>query len=1058
MVARRYFDRTPGVEGDTGEVTRIINNYVIESTDGSNSEVDTTAVVETIRTEHGNPRTQVIAVGAGTNIIDLSDGTSVHVVSTDGAWTVEFTDVSSNRSVVVMMSIDVTNDGDEPTFPNVTWNGTAPVTADWDAGETNVIRLTRVPFVDRWIAEWVYNGTTPAAQPTVTPVTLTAQYTTPADRVTAVSLGSATLPPGEVYVWFGPVANTDIASFRIFCNHTGGLPAKGSEGDSFVRTASSPPYDLLGVADGDAIPWDTNVDPTGNNRSDYDPNGETTFTIEATWIDGQATTNTFTFDTSNAPIGSDPEVAFTASQYGSGNATHTLTVPNGVDRLVVVQAVYGGPFELTSMTIGGNAMTQIAGASQAALTNQELGVFTAYATDASLSTGSMTLVPTYTSTPPVRGRITYNVWTVTNVASPVLAGDVDYINALDTANPTLTTTLTAVPANSMLFGTGAQKITNETDITSTLGTLSATVENGTTFETRAFTIEDSGTLGDKTSDWGMNGRSLAALVSLEYAASGGGEAVTPIIPAVPTISSVTTLGGENTLTVTWGAATDAVSYELRHGTANPPATTPFAATSPRLISGLASGVLRYVQVRSVSSTGDRSAWSTAVSGTPTGVVTPPPTFSGKYLVATTHQEASMSQGRSVKKFSDLWVQSTWRRFNVAANETAVGNMANDIFLDDAINRYNSRQFNDGSFVTAAGPRAIWTSRLAMIDDEVGRKVNHSKGLPADAAASVADMGKSGSTGSVNRDAIWRKLGNNLNRQYRGYNVWEIVFLSLAHESNGPWSSTYMGRNPNIIGQPVLTGAKNSDYGAEMAAALRRAGATGECDDVHRLALEHVIDILWSINPNIIVGMSPAYDASSSLEGDTAPTLGATWVERAFPDRPIDFLTPTIYARGSNKVKYDGSGSVDSYLNYTYENDVHSTWMASTREYANTKYGCPFGLLEFGGTFAVSGQGYTPGQGETQTDNAMRAFFEGMLEHTLIDNYPQGLAFINHWFSLNWQAADNAGAKQSWDILEGLWGYFPSGVVPTSTGKPTWSTQSGNNYPKTLNYMREQYAP
>jgi hypothetical protein len=349
-----------------------------------------------------------------------------------------------------------------------------------------------------------------------------------------------------------------------------------------------------------------------------------------------------------------------------------------------------------------------------------------------------------------------------------------------------------------------------------------------------------------------------------------------------------------------------------------------------------------------------------------------------------------------------------------------------------------------------GPRLIWSSKLAP------SQYNHNGGYtPAQEALQVLDMGKTGSTGTINRDWVYQQLGAKLNRVYRGFNVWEMVFISVAHETNGPWSdSGYMGVNTRLIGQPSLTGATNAQYGAAMGAALRKAGTTGECADVHRLACDHIIEILWDINPNIIVGMTPADGEGSAPEGTPPSPNGKEWVADAFPVAQLDFICPTIYVRGASQMTHSG-GSVDNYDNWTRT----AGWMEHAQEFANERYGCAFGVLESGASYAVPGVSgaLTPGVGNCVSDAAARAFHEILMTRILPNDYDNGLAFVNLWLFMRNSGTGKppGGGKGSYHVLEGQWGEYPTGTV-SSTAKPTWSTAAGTNYPKTLQWYKDRF--
>lgn len=1029
-------------------------------------------------------RTQITPPAEGDTPIDLDDGTFIHIPGTVGTWTPVFTNVPVD-GVEIYLSVIITDDDDELviTGSGVWKEGTtAPVTADFNGGDEMVFRIVKLPNVDSYIYEWLLDGIAPDPDPTVTPVTMVGHYSTNSDLSSPQLLEGATLPAGTVYVFFSPADNSDISSLRLFSNHTGSIPAVGEEGDSFIGTFTTPPWVLT---------YDTNVDPTGNNRPEHDDNGENTITAVPLYIDAQESDDTFTFDTDNEPIGSDPTRTHISVGYGNALTPTTVPVPDGVDRLVLVKAGYtvsGSAQAMTGMTLNGVAMTEITNATRDPGDSQGLGVYTAWLDESDLSTGDLVLQPAYASSPASWSAIVYEIDVYTNMASLSLVGDEDYDNVGPTVGATQAPSVSS-PANAYLSSSSFQQQI-ATDPTVDLGTPSTVTEvpSSPSLQGRSSVITDSGAAATETFTWTTVGRSVSVLVAIGYSASGGGSGETPIIPAVPVISSVSNSGGDNRLTVTWGAAANAVSYESRLGTTNPPATIPAARSSLSFTAtGLAAGVVHYVQIRSVSSTGDRSAWSTAGSGTPTGSVTPPPTFSGKFLVSSNHVDVMMGEGYGTPNFSNFWTQRGFVRVNPAPTEWDVANITRNANFDRAIGNWNARNGISGAARTFrnnpdVGPRLIVTGRLGAFSDagQIGARQN-STASAAQKAAAIADVGKSGSTGSINRNSTWLTLANNINRTYNGWNLWEHVFYSVAHESFGSWAYDYGGRNTALIGQPALTGATNAQYGSAMGAALRYAGETGDCSAVHKLACERIIDILWSVNPNIIIGMTPNDGRSSDITGLEASNLGSTWVRAGFPDRPLDFICPTTYLRGSNQTTYLG-GDIDDVDNWLFRGDAIPLQYAE--EYVNDIYGCAFGLLEMGGNYAVPSGPYnaqastgdprtiaTPGDNDSQSDQEMFMWNKKIIE-TVLPRYDNGLAFINWWNFLDWVGSNHENGC-SFNIFEGMWGWHPKagtqdqyvnipagsvGYLPTSTGKPNWSSVSSNTrYPKTLGWFTEQFA-
>lgn len=1022
-------------------------------------------------------RSQAMQAVAGDNVVNLLLGTNVDVTETDGVWSPIFTNVPTGGAFV-HLNIRVSNDGDECVIPGVTWHGTAPVTADWDAGETMLLRITLIPFSSIVLGEWVMNIDTPGVDP-VTTVPLTAYYTTPEDRVTPNVLDGATLPPGEVYVWFGPVTNPDIESKRLFLNHSGSLPAKGAEGSTYIGERTTPPYDLLGTVLGQPVPWNTNVDPTGNNNEEFDKNDVNFVRDETTWIDGQVTEETHTFTLSNAPIGADDTYQHLKQAYVGATSSHTVTIPDGVDRLVLVVASYnctpytGASMIMQSLSIGGNAMTKITAASRDPSIDEGLGQFVAWVGEDDLTTGSMTITNTFSTPPGTWSSVIYDVHIWTNTATPALGGAKDYVNASDVTLSELDPSIASVPANSYLVTVAASTRVDGPAPVVDIGTMSSVTEQPTNnvMETRSSVVEDSGASATETATWDVYGRAAACLIYMDFAASGGGGGVTPIIPGTPSVS-LSVDAGNNLIDVTWAATSNAVSYELRHGSTNPIASSPIAGvTSSHRISGLAASTLHYVQVRAKSSTGDYSAWSTIQSATPTGSVTPPPEFSGKYLVSYDHRDVVMGEGFGTWAAPDLWSQRGWSRINPGASladDSGLYTSIESTMIPRVLNFWESRGPRANAFYNAAGPRMIYTFKLSAND--VG--MNYTWRTQADRIASVLDMAKTGSKGSYNRDATLARIAQAINRNYTSgsgvtYDGKNIVFVSVGHESNGGWSPFYMGVVSEFIGRPEFNNPNPSVWGSEMAAAIQRIHDIGALDHVHRLACERVIDILWDPSrgghPNIIVGMTPSAGGQSNPTGAGVGNLTHAWIESGFPRRPLDFVCPTLYNRNAYGVSYDGSGDINDPMNYNRDEG----WLETENEFINRVYGCPTGCLELGHAFGIAGElapGSIPsGTGGVTGDQQAWMFTKRILETSFgptTGNAENGLAFVQHWNFLRTWSSDDAGPGipgSTYNILEAHWGRYPTGWTDmSSTAKPSWGVGSGQ-YPKVLDYYKSQFS-
>lgn len=1029
------------------------------------------------------PDSQIISTPAvGDVLIDLNLGTNIHINDTAGAFTPIFTNVP-NEVVKVHLSVVISNNNDQMIPVDAVWKKpqTLPAAGEYAAGELWVFEFTKLPFVDTWIVDNVSETVAPVDD-VVTPVAITAYYTTPEDRVTPNPLNGAILPPGEVYVWFGPIDNEDLVSFRIFSNETGTLPAVGSEGATFVGERTTPPYDLLGTVNGAAVPWDTNIDPTGNNNEGYDPDGPNqNFKVEATWSDGQTTEATFTFETSNAPPGADPTRTVTFHTYKPGSVNASVTIPDGVDRLVVVRAWYANGLGtiIDSLSLGGTTMTEIVAANRDPGASSGVGVFSAYMTEASLTTGAMTLAPTYSTSLGAYSTIIYEVNVLTNLASAALNGVFQYEN-VNVAS--MAPTLNSVPANSILLAGVLQQDPTSSEMTIDTGVLDSTIEQtlSPTIEVKTSYLADSGAAGNKTVTFTATGRQLCNIIYIDYAASGGGGGVTPITPGTPSIS-VSNAAGDNLLDVTWSATADAVSYELRHSASNPPsAAIPIVGvTSPHRLSGLAASVPRYVQVRAKSSTDTYSAWSTVQSGTPTGVVDPPQQFAGKFLATSDPILVSYSEGRGEFRSSEMWVPGIIRRWNTVSTSTSgFVNMAADTFADDTIANWNTRfsaPTNIKEFWDEAGPRSIWTAGLQF----TGYKFNN-KATVDQMVQAVLDLALTASGLSKARNDVFINAANKLNRVYKGWELWKLFHISINHETNGPWTpGAYQGKVSRLIGNSALASVTNAQFTAPVAAAVRSIAANGEIGPLSRLATERVMDLMWDVNDQIILGTSPADGDESVPEGGAVTNEGSGWVQEAWP-RPslgyaYDFIYSTIYSRDPGSMQHTGGDPLIA-ANWTRRGG----WIDHMDEFI-VDHGAAGGLLEAGVGYAVPGVKASdgtqplPDDYSACSDNANYAFYENLfnVEFSNATRFPHGLGMMNHWCHYRWQPNNEPpiglsgdrlkfNKTGSYSLLEGLWGEVPNGDDPGVTTKPPTTASgyvypgNGSYYPRTRQWYRDNY--
>ena len=1018
-------------------------------------------------TQSTAPRSQFVAVASGPTQIDLQKGWTVFVRTTSGAWSPEFINLPSGSTHVIVVA-DITTNDDDMTLPTgFAWEGTAPSTFDADYRYIfEFLVLEDGTGTAQWLGDPIVID-----DPAVVAPTLALFYSSSQSRTSPAALDAATGITGNTVVFATTTDDAVVSKLRFFLNiNPAAMPALGAESasDRWVGNRSVAPYSLLGSVAG--VPtsstfWDTTTDPTGNALISFDENGVNTITIDAELIDGTLTDPvTASFTLANTAPTADPTWTFTQTGYTSATSQPTITIPSGVDRAVVVHAFYSGQQELTSATLNGVAMTK----SQALynLTSQEWGRAIFTLTEASLSTGNLTLVPTFTGTRVIPDTIVYSVWVFTNLATPSFIHIGSYTNSGTTH--TEVNALGTVPANSFIMSSCAnQGNSSATPMTSNLGgddisPVLFTDNSWRDVTSRAETETDSGAEASKTITWStVVGRGGALSTALSYATSGGGPPDPPVTPGTPTISSV--VAADNQLTVTWGATTDAVSYQISWDSVNPPTRTPVAVSGLiRVITGLAASVLQYVRVRAVSSTNTVGPWSTVSSGTPTGgIVDPPYPSNGRLVTTTDAYQCSMVEGNQPPDWGDVYIPNAYRRINIPGEINAVADSVKAGW--DWGDRFIAKWFNAGkrtSYATATGPRLIITGQTVMNSTwSPHLRWSENPQLTIDA---VLGFMKSGSTGAINHNWAWQRIGSDLNRTVvvngTSFNLWEHILYSISHEPNS-WAAGYWGTNTNCIGRPEF-GPGNitlANYGAAVRDAAAVVYNTGNLAPLHKAVVNNIAAQIRSTCPEAILGMSPAESGSSYPVGTPPGNLSDAWPYDAFPDKgSIDFITPTDYPfRGSGALTFTG-GDITNPANWTKPGG----WLTNSLNYAN-EWGCAYGLLEYSGSYAYPGntQGLSPGVG-TYSDADVRMIHRRMFEIEL-PSAANGLVFVNHWLFPTWDQS-KADPGRSWVVLEGCYGAAPPGVTFTSTAKPAWSTVTTSDgagnlwYQKSLNWFRETF--
>jgi hypothetical protein len=914
----------------------------------------------------------------GTVTPTVAESIVIDVASTAGDWELNLSGMPQNRPAVVWVKID-SSGAHTPTFPDtVFWeSGGAPSGTLWADGKRAVIRFTRVPFTDQIEAELVASGDTPDTDDIdpATPVTATFTYSTSNLRTGLTALSAATLPAGEVAIVIGPFDAT-IKSIDIWHDHSGALPAVGSEAtvDSYIGRRTTYPYDFLGGTT-TATMWDTNFDPTGNSRAGYDPNGSNVIDIRFTYTDDTTSTGQVTFNTGNAGTSTFAMTYGDDSTVGSSSTTD-VTIPSADDRAVLAVFFYRADKVMTGATLGGTAMTVVDSRYDAASDN---GTMVLSMVEAAMpAAGTRALVPSYDGTifPISISHVHY--WVAEGVTDAgFTASALAWNNGIANVDLALVVPDNAPVMMAVSHQTAAGTLTNNWD-----GTAETALVTNDSYDmtSQAEWKSDAGAASTVSVTWVPSAaKSMGVMVYLEAdVISDPGP--TPITPGTPTATTPTN-PDDNQLATTWAATTDATYYEGQIGTTNPPTTSVInlGDVTAWTRSGLSPSTLYYMRVRAVSSTATRSAWSAVVSGTTNAsTVVVPPVDTGRFVYGQFADLNTLSHtfGRDMRTDGinvPNWhfhanLGPTWGNVVYATRKDA------DVY-PKAFAAWNQNTANRPSAITDMGPKTFITTKLSFEGNHYGNVSN--------AELAVLDLARSGSTGTDNRRSGWNEIGANLAAWGLG-----TQFISLSHESNGYWYANFSGVDTNLIGSPALANVTNSQFGTEMATAVRGVAVDGNIAPVHKIAAQNAATELWKTNPALVICYTLA-DGAASTPPSAPPggNLASTWQDAAHPDPEyFDVFAQTVYCRGGGRPIYKGSGDVDATSSYTYRFDgVNSPFAQKLIEWNR-----PGGFWEFGANWDI--YDLPPTYSDGPTDNQSNVFWKYATEWM-----PQlDLAFITYW--------------------------------------------------------------
>jgi hypothetical protein len=782
--------------------------------------------------------------------------------------------------------------------------------------------------------------------------------------------------------------------------------------DAYIGRRSVYPYDLLGGTATTAVMWDPNIDPTGNNRDGYDPAGEHRLDVRITYVDGTTSTGSVTFD--GPPVPSTAyDVTYGSTNYGAGDApTASVTVPAGDDPAFAAVVVYQADKEYTALTLGGVTMSTVASFWKA---TEGHGFIAATLDGASMpAAGSRALEPVYQA-PIFSISVTHFHWWMLEGAPGVgfTATAPVYNNGTGTISQALT-----VPANTTVMSVAAHDTAGGTLTNTWDGTAETALVTDSSYDLTSQAEWKLSTGGDVSVTWspsGNKGRGVMIAATADVAAP------SPITPGTPSLTTPTA-PGDNQLRTTWSATSNAVAYEGRIGTSNPPTTSPISLgnVTTWTRSGLAPSTLYYMQVRAISSTGTYSAWSTAVSGTTNTSSTVVAPISQSRLIHGQFSDINAITHSFNTHRTDGVLVPNWHghyNFGPTFNNVRSACTPGSTEYGWAQSAWTQNASARPALMTEIGQRTFITTKLAF-------EGNHQHGTqPGNSVLAAMDLARSGSTGTDNRNDGWRDIGAKL-AQWPGK-----VIISLSHESNGFWYANYSGVNTKLVGSSTLASVPDSQFGAAMGAAIRQVAVDGNMATVHRLAAENAATMIWEGGPGVIICYVLAESQASAPPSSTPGNMTSVWQSAAHP-RPqfFDCFVVTTYCRGNGRPIYKGSGDVNLTSSWTFpDGGLNSPGYQLAQQWNR-----PYGWWELGANWDVFDWEPTYTQGPT--DDQSHIFWKYASEFL-----PQmNLAFITYWHA----GSDNAAGST-----------YRLGEANYGKGK---TTGTNPKFPKTLNLLRNLF--
>jgi hypothetical protein len=926
-----------------------------------------------------NPRllTQTVAsVGSGETLgIDLNAGYSALIAQTGGNYNVTFLNVPTDLLVDVYLTIYTTNTGNAPSFlfPYEV-RGIAFSEIPWTANKVVRLKWTKQPFNSIWIGEWINakftvtggdvlintsgeNVPTVNTDPPVGTRSLrhypNANYSGAGIALNGITVGTeAANDSKDIHVSVNVPFMPEIKEIRYWVGHPN--PTTLSSWD---ENPSASPYAAAFIGSRTIAPFgltiDTTVDPTGNDDPSWAVDGSHPLHAQMKYVNDSVDycLATFTTDNEAGSLSGDITIVGTSSLVAATSpSTMTPVYPAGytavADDLAVV--VYSQRLEGTEKPVVPAGWTEAATRHYVVANMNDIRIVV------------YTKKLTVSESLPVFDVSNTLVGNQASMVTVILRG----VNATSMD----VTPVSADGAASLTFQ--APSITPVTVGSLVMSVVATTDGNALALVTpNGFTALASGAAYDNTlnarQSLGIAARTTTALgavtapvweatariATLDFW-SGITLAFRPLTSAPPTVVAPaipTGLGGSTpsnfTVNITWAAAANAVSYEVRQTATG--AWEPANGTLSHTFTSLRAGDPIAFYVRSVSSSDTRSAASSAITRTPTGTNPTISTRAPVYQTPTRLQASGGSYGSGARITSSIpfFAPRGHNRSNAVRDNPGVTAHASamESGIKDAIDKYLDTGKSPGSQTMhpdswAAGPRANVTFMLTKTGESYTKNP----------AAAVIDLAQSAS-GQMDDTFLnaWYKIAGTPPgvtpvvapmASYRGIKPEpKMFYLGLGHENNLKVDSNFSGVDPSLVGNAtllactattlgnrpsgskVLSVAPNHLSSAQVAQMVRNIataagpdgsptslanGYGGNCGPLFRTAYMRIVDDLRAVSDRFITCWTWT-NAGAVPAG--MPADSGTLNESALPPEDggyIDIFTWDIYFRytgGSNGI-------------------------------------------------------------------------------------------------------------------------------------------------------------